>query len=67
MFGLIRIPELLIVSVITLMVFDSANFPDFRKYPGLAIRILMKALNDFVKCTIETSGSSTPVNQASTF
>jgi Sec-independent protein translocase protein TatA len=67
MFGLIRIPELLIVSVIALMVFDPANLPDFRKSLGLPIRTLMKALNDLVKCTIERSGGSTLINQASTF
>ena len=67
MFGIIRFPELLIVSVIALMVLDPANFPDFRKSLGLAIRTLMIALNDFVRSTIERSGGSTPINQASTF
>ncbi|HEX6437453.1 MAG TPA: twin-arginine translocase TatA/TatE family subunit [Candidatus Binatia bacterium] len=67
MFGLIRIPELLIVSVIALVVFDPANFPDFRKSLGLSIRGSMKTLTDFVRWAIERSGSSTPVNQAFTF
>ena len=56
-------PELVIVSVIALMVFGPANFPDFGKSLGTAIRGLKKAINRLDKCTLERSESPTPLNQ----
>ena len=49
-------PELFIVSVIALMVFGPAKFPDFGKSLGAAIRGLKKAINHLEKCAFEGSG-----------
>ena len=56
-------PELFIVSVIALMVFGPAKFPDFGKSLGTAIRGLKKALNRLDKFALERSESPTPLNQ----
>lgn len=63
MFGAIGMPELVIVSVIALMVFGPANFPDFGKSLGTAIRGLKKTRSDGDECTFERFGSPTPLNQ----
>jgi sec-independent protein translocase protein TatA len=65
MFGAIGMPELVIVSVIALMVFGPANFPDFRKSLAAAIRGLRKTINEIDECTFERSGSPVPLNQGS--
>ena len=51
-------PELVIVSVIALVVFGPAKFPDFRKYLGPAIRRLRRTISDVDECTVERSPSS---------
>ena len=58
-------PELFIVSVIALIVFDPAKFPDFGKSLGAAIRGLRKAINHLDKFALERSGRPTPLNHAS--
>ena len=58
-------PELFIVSVIALMVVDSANFPDFGKSLGAAIRGLKKAISHLDKFAVERSETLTPLNHAS--
>ena len=63
MFEAIGMPELVIVSVIALMVFDPANFPDFGKSLGTAIRGLKKTIIGAGECILERSGSPTPLNQ----
>jgi len=63
MFRAIGMPELVIVSVIALMVFDPANFPDFGKSVSAMIRSLKKALNRLDKFALERSESPTPLNQ----
>jgi Sec-independent protein translocase protein TatA len=57
MFGAIGTPELIIVSVIALMMFGPAKFPDFRKYLSPVIRRLRKIISDVDECTVERSPS----------
>ena len=64
MFGAIGMPELFIVSVIALMVFDPANFPDFGKPLGEVIRGFKKAINDAAKSTLERSHSPTQPSES---
>ena len=61
MFGAIGMPELFIVSVIALMVFGPAKFPDFGKSLGTAIRGLKKAINHLDKIAYEKSETPTPL------
>jgi TatA/E family protein of Tat protein translocase len=63
MFGAIGMPELVIVSVIALMVFDPANFPDLGKSVGAAIRSFKKPISDAGEFIFERSGSPTPLDQ----
>ena len=56
-------PELVIVSVIGLVVFSPAKFPDFGKTLAAAIRGLRKTINIIDECTFERSGSLIPSNQ----
>jgi sec-independent protein translocase protein TatA len=63
MFGAIGMPELVIVSVIALMVFGPANFPDFGKSLGTAIRGFEKTVSDAGECILERSASPTPLNR----
>lgn len=65
MFGVNGMPELVIVSVIALMVFGPANFPDFGKSLAAAIRGLKKTINEIDECAVERSESPTPLNQGS--
>jgi TatA/E family protein of Tat protein translocase len=65
MFGAIGMPELVIVSVIALMVFAPANFPDFGKSLAAAIRGLRKTISEIDECAFERSGSPVPLNQGS--
>lgn len=59
MFGAIGMPELVIVSVIALMVFGPAKFPDFGKSLGATIRGLGKKISDVAECMSERSASPT--------
>ena len=52
MFGAIGVPELLIVSVIALMVFGPAKFPDFGKTLTAAIRGLRRSINEIDECNL---------------
>jgi sec-independent protein translocase protein TatA len=61
MFGAIGVPELLIVSVIALMVFGPAKFPDLGKTLAAAIRGLRRSLNELDECTFERFGSPIPL------
>jgi sec-independent protein translocase protein TatA len=65
MFGAVGVPELFIVSVIALMVFGPAKFPDFGKSLGAAIGGLKNAISELDKCVFERFGSPTPRNQGS--
>ena len=65
MFQAIGMPELFIVSVIALMVFGPAKFPDLEKSLGAAIRGLKKAINHLDKFAFGRSESPTPLNHAS--
>jgi TatA/E family protein of Tat protein translocase len=65
MFGAVGMPELVIVSVIALMVFGLAKFPEFGKTLAAAIRGLRKAIKATDECTFERSGSPIPFNQGS--
>jgi sec-independent protein translocase protein TatA len=65
MFRAIGMPELVIVSVIALMVFGPAKFPDLNKSLGTAIRELKKAINDLVECAFERSETPTPLKHTS--
>jgi sec-independent protein translocase protein TatA len=65
MFRAIGMPELFIVSVIALMVFGPAKFPDFGKSLGAAIHGLKKTLNRLDKFVFERSEAPTPLNYAS--
>jgi sec-independent protein translocase protein TatA len=65
MFEAIGVPELLIVSVIALMVFGPAKFPDFGKTLAVGIRGLRRSINELDECTFERSGSPIPLNQGS--
>jgi sec-independent protein translocase protein TatA len=62
MFGAIGMPELVIVSVIALMVFGPAKFPDFGRSLGAALGGFKKVLNDIDELIFERSGSPTPLN-----
>ena len=57
-------PELVIVSVIGLVVFSPAKFPDFGKTLAAAIRGLRKTINVIDKSTFGRSGSPLPYDQA---
>jgi sec-independent protein translocase protein TatA len=65
MFGAVGVPELFNVSVIALMVFGPAKFPDFGKSLGAAIRGLKKAINELAKCAFERFGSPMPRDRGS--
>ena len=55
-------PELVIVSVIALMVFGSAKFPDFGKSLGAALGGFKKVKGDIDESIFERSGTPTPLN-----
>ena len=63
MFGAIGMPELVIVSVIALMVFGPAKFPDFGKTLATTIRGLRKTINVIDECTFERSEGPISSNQ----
>jgi Sec-independent protein translocase protein TatA len=60
MFGAIGMPEQVIVSVIALMVFGPAKFPDSGKSLNSTIRGLVKKISDVGDCLSEKSASPTP-------
>jgi sec-independent protein translocase protein TatA len=62
MFGAIGMPELVIVSVIALMVFGPAKFPDFGRSLGAALDGFKKAINDIDESIFEGFGSPAPLN-----
>ena len=55
-------PELVIVSVIALMVFDPAKFSDFGRSLGAALDGFKKAINDIDESIFEGFGSPAPLN-----
>ena len=58
-------PELVIVSVIALIVFGPAKFPEFGKSLSATIRGLGKSISDVAEYMSERSASPTPINHVS--
>jgi sec-independent protein translocase protein TatA len=65
MFGAIGMPELGIVSVIALMVFGPAKFPDSGKSLSATSRGLGQNISDVADCMSDRSANPTPLNYVS--